>query len=79
MIICLLLACDKKEKQNPSIMIFDDSLEKIINSSAKIEYLVDSLNVAEGPLWDAKSNSLLFTHITENTIYKWNDIDGHSK
>ena len=56
MIICLLLACDKKEKQNPSIMIFDDSLEKIINSSAKIEYLVDSLNVAEGPLWDAKSN-----------------------
>ena len=47
MIICLILACDKKEKQNPSIMIFDDSLEKIINSSAKIEYLVDSLNVAE--------------------------------
>ena len=79
MIACLLIACGKKEKQNPSIMIFDDSLENIINSSAEIEYLVDSLNVAEGPLWDVKSNSLLFTHITENTIYKWNEIDGHSK
>ena len=40
---------------------------------------MDSLNVAEGPLWDVKSNSLLFTHITENAIYKWNEIDGHSK
>ena len=37
---------------------------------------VDSLSVAEGPLWDENSSSLLFTQVPKNKIYKWNEQDG---
>ena len=37
MLISLLLSCSNNEKQNPSITIFDESIENIINSTAEIE------------------------------------------
>ncbi len=46
-----------------------DSILNIIDTTAKIEYIVDSLNVAEGPLWDENSSSLLFTQVPKNKIY----------
>ena len=40
--------------------------------------LVDSLFLAEGPLWYSNINSLLFTQVPTNKIYKWNDDEGFS-
>ena len=34
------------------------------------------MSVAEGPLWDENSSSLLFTQVPKNKIYKWNEQDG---
>ena len=79
MIISLLLSCSNNEKQNPSITIFDDSLENIINSTAEIEELVDSLFIPEGPVWDESSNSLLFVDVLSNKLYKWNEENGASE
>jgi|TARA_B110000444_G_C18801802_1_gene577841 gluconolactonase len=65
-------------KNNNSIVVFDDSILNIIDTTAEIEYIVDSLSVAEGPLWDENSSSLLFTQVPKNKIYKWNEKDGYT-
>ena len=79
MIISLLLSCSNNEKQNPSITIFDESIENIINSTAEFEELVDSLFIPEGPVWDDSSNSLLFVDVLSNKLYKWNEENGASE
>ena len=33
--------------------------------------------MAEGPLWDENSSSLLFTQVPKNKIYKWNQQEGY--
>ena len=79
MIISLLLSCSNNEKQNPSITIFDESIENIIISTAEIEELVDSLFIPEGPVWDESSKSLLFVDVLSNKLYKWNEENGASE
>ena len=79
MIISLLLSCSNNETRNPSITIFDESIENIINSTAEIEELVDSLFIPEGPVWDESSNSLLFVDVLSNKLYKWNEENGASE
>ena len=39
-------------------------------ASSKIELLADSLTIAEGPLWLSKLNSLIFTQVQLNKVYK---------
>ena len=76
-IIFQILSCSNPIKNNDSIVVFDNSILNIIDTTAEIEYIVDSLNVAEGPLWDENSSSLLFTQVPENKIYKWNEEEGY--
>jgi len=76
-ILLQFFSCSNSVKNNDSIVVFDDSILNIIDTTAEIEYIVDSLSVAEGPLWDESSSSLLFTQVPKNKIYKWNDKDGY--
>ena len=76
-IIFQLISCVSPVKNNESIIIFEDSILNIIDRTAEIEYIVDSVSVAEGPLWDSKSSSLLFTQVQMNKIYKWNEKEGY--
>jgi len=76
-ILVQITSCTNTVKDNDSIIVFDDSILNIIDTTAKIEYIVDSLNVAEGPLWDENSSSLLFTQVPKNRIYLWNEKEGY--
>ena len=76
-ILIQITSCTNTVKNNDSIIVFDDSILNIIDTTAKIEYIVDSLNVAEGPLWDENSSSLLFTQVPKNKIYIWNEKEGY--
>ena len=78
MIVSLLLSCSNNEKQNPSITIFDESIENIVDSSAEIEELVDSLLIPEGPVWDERNKALLFVDILKNKVLKWDETNGIS-
>ena len=49
--------------ESADIRIYDESILSIIDLNSEIEVLVDSISLPEGPLWDEKSNSLLFTDI----------------
>ncbi|MDX2305456.1 MAG: SMP-30/gluconolactonase/LRE family protein [Microscillaceae bacterium] len=54
----------------------DPALDAIIPKDAKIEILADGMNWAEGPLWLADKQWLLFTDVPENKIYKWSEEKG---
>ena len=75
-IIFNTLSCSNSVKNNDSIVVYDDSILNIIDKEAEIQYIVDSLTIAEGPLWDENSSSLLFTQVPKNQIYKWNEQEG---
>ena len=70
LIFSIITSCDNSSK-NPDITIVDKSIDSIIDSEAKIEILVDSLLLSEGPLWDKLNNSLIFTDVAQNKIFKW--------
>ncbi|MGB2483809.1 MAG: SMP-30/gluconolactonase/LRE family protein [Flavobacteriaceae bacterium] len=76
-ILIQITSCANTVEDNDSIIVFDDSILSIIDTTAKIEYIVDSLSVAEGPLWDENSSSLLFTQVPKNKIYIWNEKEGY--
>ena len=72
-----IIACSSPEKNpNAKIEIFDDSVLEIINIYSEIEELADSISLPEGPVWDKASNSLLFTDVIGNKLYKWNEEEG---
>ena len=72
-------SCNNLSKvENSEIIIYDDSILSIIDLNSKIEILADSISLPEGPLWDKKSNSLLFTDIINNKVLKWNEKEGVS-
>src|SRR5688572_7376257 len=49
----------------------EPEFDAIISSSASIEIIADSLDWSEGPLWLEDQQTLLFSDIPPNTIYKW--------
>ena len=50
--------------------------DRIIETTAEIETIQDDLIFTEGPLWNTKLNSLLFSDIPANKIYVWSDSEG---
>ena len=61
-----------------NIQIFDESAKIFVNEDSRIELLADSLFLSEGPLWIESLNSLLFTQVASNKVFKWNENDGLS-
>ena len=61
-----------------SVEILDERGKDFVSENSRIELLVDSLFLAEGPLWVDKLNSLLFTQVAANKIYSWNNDSGFS-
>lgn len=56
----------------------DPALDALIPSAARIEVLAEGFDWAEGPLWIADSNSLLFSDVPANRIYRWREGEGHT-
>ncbi len=61
-----------------NVQIFDESAKIFVNEDSRIELLADSLFLSEGPLWVERLNSLLFTQVASNKVFKWNENDGLS-
>ena len=61
-----------------NVQIFDESAKIFVNEDSRIELLADSLFLSEGPLWIESLNSLLFTQVASNKVFKWNESDGLS-
>jgi gluconolactonase len=57
----------------------DARFDALIPPGTKIEKIADDLLWSEGPLWDAKSSSLLFSDIPRNVVMRWNADKGVSR
>ena len=64
--------------ESSDIKVYDESILSVIDINSKIELIADSISLPEGPLWDEKSNSLLFTDIINNKVLKWNEKESVS-
>ena len=80
-----ILSCDNNINQENytrltrgNVQIFDESAKIFVNEDSRIELLADSLFLSEGPLWIESLNSLLFTQVASNKVFKWNENDGLS-
>jgi gluconolactonase len=53
--------------------------DALIPADAKIEKIADDLLWSEGPLWDSKRKTLLFSDIPRNVVMQWNADKGVSR
>jgi len=56
----------------------DPRLDRLIAPGTVIEKIADGLTWAEGPLWEPRSGSLLFSDVPRNVIMRWHPEDGVS-
>lgn len=57
----------------------DPRFDALIAPDTKIEKIADDLLWAEGPLWDSKTQSLLFSDVKSNVIWQWTRDKGASR
>ena len=76
--LLLLSLQNNQEKYIGSVERLSPEINKLINSNAKIEILAKGFEWSEGPIWSKKLNSLLFSDVPNNVIYKWNEKNGLS-
>jgi gluconolactonase len=57
----------------------DKRFDALISPDAKIEKIAEDLLWSEGPLWDARTETLLFSDIPRNVIMQWHAEKGVSR
>ncbi len=60
------------------VVRLDDRLDSLLDRTAKIEVLASGFEWAEGPIWFAPGQFLLFSDIPRNSIMKWSSAEGLS-
>jgi gluconolactonase len=56
----------------------DPRFDALIAPDTKIEKIADDLLWSEGPIWEPRSSSLLFSDIPRNRVMRWNEKQGVS-
>jgi len=57
----------------------DARFDALLAPDTRIEKIADDLLWSEGPLWDARTKSLLFSDIPRNVVMQWNADKGVSR
>lgn len=60
----------------PGVQVYDARLHDFIARQPELELLADGLQWAEGPVWVPTLDSLLFSDVAADRIYRWNERDG---
>jgi gluconolactonase len=76
--VCCLNA-NATESPYARLESLDKRFDGLIAPDAKIEKIADDLLWSEGPLWDARTKTLLFSDIPRNVIMQWNPDKGVSR
>jgi len=60
-----------------TIEVKDPAFAALIPKTATVELLAEAkFKWSEGPVWNAKTKTLLFSDIPRNMIWSWNEVDG---
>ncbi len=60
-----------------SVERLDPAINDIVSQDAKVEILAEGFLWSEGPVWVNDLNSLLYSDVPANTVYKWNESEGN--
>ncbi len=82
----LMISCQEKKQtgeeteenttaKNEFVLVSDSSFFDIIGTSATLETVAEGFEWSEGPVWVPQINSVLFSDVLTNQIFKWNEID----
>ncbi|MFZ1749686.1 MAG: SMP-30/gluconolactonase/LRE family protein [Saprospiraceae bacterium] len=75
----MLASCKQQNPDKPTvgnIMMLDDELLTIIDTSTDIEILAEGFVWSEGPLWLESEAKVIFSDVPQNTIYSWDEKQG---
>lgn len=67
----ILARADTIESPPGRIVRLDPRLDDLIPREATLEAVADGIEWAEGPLWDAQTDTLLFSDVPRNGIFRW--------
>ena len=59
-------------------VVYDDRFYGFVARGTEVEILASELGWAEGPVWVASVNALLFSDVAADKIYRWDDANGLS-
>jgi gluconolactonase len=71
----LVTGCSTTVRNIGKIEVYDSSANAIVDTNAAIQVIGQHYKWAEGPVWVAAGQMLLFSAVRENTIYRWNGRD----
>ena len=76
-----LFALNASAAESPyaTLESLDKRFDELIAPDTKIEKIADDLMWSEGPLWDARTKTLLFSDIPRNVVMSWNADKGVSR
>ena len=72
------LACAGRGEEEAAVEFFSPLAKPFFPASTHVEILSKGHRLAEGPVWDAADDCLLFTDIPANSVYKWTKRGGVS-
>jgi gluconolactonase len=71
-----IAALGSEQDQSPDrfrVVRLDPRLDAILAPDARLETISDGFKWVEGPLWDARDRSLLFSDIPANSVFRWSE------
>ena len=54
----------------------DPRLDALLPADTRVEVVTAGLGFAEGPLWDPRTSTLLFSDVPRNTVFQWSPRGG---
>ncbi|QGY42624.1 SMP-30/gluconolactonase/LRE family protein [Maribellus comscasis] len=70
------LGYTQNNKNDVALIVNNPDLLKIIPNQLEVEILGNNFEWAEGPLWLAEQQKLLFSDIPSNVVYEWTEDGG---
>lgn len=68
----------KETNNTTKIVRLDPRFDQLVPPDAKLEKVATGFTWVEGPVWDRRTGSLLFSDIPANSIYRWKPGEGVS-
>ncbi len=70
--------CHAADTVDAEFVVYDERFHDLIGSGSEVEVLADGFGWAEGPVWSAALDALLFSDVAEGTVYRWDASNGLS-
>ena len=76
--ICLMVspAATASDLSDLQSTVYDKSFYDYFDDDSQFEVLASKLGWAEGPVWVDSLDSLLFSDVAKDRVYRWNENDG---